>query len=114
MKREIRPRCGHLLQLHDQVLIPLAFSGDPIIQVKAEARWMSDLIERSTGKRFPVQPVVVYPGWYVETTRPNPDVWVLNETVVPTFIKNARGSLTPEDVSLITFHLKRYVITCAS
>lgn len=83
---------------------------DPVVQAKAEARWMSDLIEQSTGKRFPVQPMVVYPGWYVETTRPNPDVWVLNDTVAPTFIKNARGSLSPEDVSLITFHLKRYVI----
>lgn len=86
---------------------------DPVVQAKAEARWMSDLIEQSTGKRFPVQPMVVYPGWYVETTRPNPDVWVLNDTVAPTFIKNARGSLSPEDVSLITFHLKRYVVAKA-
>lgn len=83
---------------------------DPVVQAKAEARWMSDLIEQSTGKRFLVQPMVVYPGWYVETTRPNPDVWVLNDTVAPTFIKNARGSLSPEDVSLIAFHLKRYVV----
>ena len=83
---------------------------DPVIQAKAEARWMSDLIEQSTGKRFTVQPVVVYPGWYIETTRPNPDVWVLNDTVVPTYIKNARGFLSPEDVSLVAFHLKRYVI----
>jgi hypothetical protein len=83
---------------------------DPIVQAKSQARWMSDLIEQSTGKRFPVQPIVVYPGWYVETAAANPSVWVLNETVVPTFIKNARGSLSPEDVSLITFHLKRYVI----
>ena len=87
---------------------------DPVVQAKAEARWMSDLIEQSTGKRFPVQPMVVYPGWYVETTRPNPDVWVLNDTVAPTFIKNARGALSPEDVSLITFHLKRYVIAAGN
>ena len=84
---------------------------DPIVQAKAEARWMSDLIEQSTGKRFPVQPILVYPGWYVETTRPNANVWVLNETVTPTFIKNSRSIVAPEDVSLITFHLKRYVIS---
>jgi hypothetical protein len=84
---------------------------DPIVQAKAEARWMANLIEQSTGKRFPVQSVVVYPGWYVETTCQNPEVWVLNDTVAPIFIKNARGCLSSEDVSLIAFHLKRYVIS---
>jgi len=58
---------------------------DPVVQARAEAKWMSDLIEQSTGKRFFVQPVVLYPGWYVETTKQNPDVWVLNETVIPSF-----------------------------
>jgi hypothetical protein len=71
---------------------------------------MSGLIEHSTGKRFPVQPVVVYPGGYVEATRPNPGVWVLNDTVVPIFVKNARGCLPPEDVLLIAFHLKRAIV----
>lgn len=85
---------------------------DPIMQAKAEARWVSDLLEQSTGRRFFVQPIVLYPGWYVETTKPNVDVWVVNDTVVPTFIKNARNhQLSPEDISLISFHLKRYIIS---
>jgi hypothetical protein len=85
---------------------------DPIVQAKAEARWVSDLLEQSTGRRFFVQPIVLYPGWYVETTKPNVDVLVLNDTVVPTFIKNTRNHLlSPEDISLISFHLKRYVIS---
>jgi hypothetical protein len=40
-----------------------------------------------------------------------PTFWVLNETLAPTFIKNARNALSPEDVALVTFHLKRYVIS---
>jgi len=83
---------------------------DPVVQVKAEAKWMSDLIEKSTGKRFHVQPVLVYPGWYVEMPSPAPSVWALNEQVAPTFISNARTPLSPEDVALITFNLKRYVV----
>jgi hypothetical protein len=83
---------------------------DPVIQVKAEAKWMSDLIEKSTGKRFHVQPVLVYPGWYVEMPSPAPQVWALNEQVAPTFISNARTSLSPEEIALITFNLKRYVV----
>ena len=85
---------------------------DPIVQAKAEAKWVSDLLEQSTGRRFFVQPIVLYPGWYVETTKPNVDVLVLNDTVVPKFIQgNRRNSLSPEDISLIAFHLKRYVIS---
>ena len=85
---------------------------DPIVQAKAEARWVSDLLEQSTGRRFFVQPIVLYPGWYVETTKPNVDVWVLNDQGMPTFIRNARNhQLSPEDISLISFHLKRYVIS---
>ena len=83
---------------------------DPVTQVKAEAKWMSDLIEKSTGKRFSVQPVLVYPGWYVEMPSPIPQVWALNEQGVAAFISKARTPLSPEDVALITFNLKRYVI----
>jgi len=85
---------------------------DPVVQAKCEAKWVSDLLEQSTGRRFFVQPIVLYPGWYVETTKPNVDVWVLNDQAVPTFIKNTRNhQLSPEDISLISFHLKRYVIS---
>jgi hypothetical protein len=84
---------------------------DPVAQVKAEAKWMSDLIEKSTGKRFSVQPILVYPGWYVEMPSPAPHVWALNEQGVVHFVSNARTPLSPEDVALITFHLKRYIVT---
>lgn len=83
---------------------------DPVAQVKAEAKWMADLIEKSTGKRFAVQPILVYPGWYVEMPSPAPQVWALNEQGAASFISNARTPLSPEDVALITFHLKRYVV----
>jgi hypothetical protein len=75
---------------------------------------VGDVLEASTGRRFFVQPVVVYPGWFVEPMPPNAAVWVLNENAVPTFIKNANGRLSSEDVALITFHLKRYVIAKGS
>lgn len=83
---------------------------DPVVQAKAEAKWVSDLIAKSTGKKFFVQPVVIYPGWFVNKTCQNPDVWVLNEKALPKFMMNARNvPLSSEDVSLITMHLKLYV-----
>ncbi len=83
---------------------------DPVAQAKAEAKWMSDLIEKSTGRRFFVQPVVLYPGWYVDRSCRNPAIWVLNEKALPKFIMNARTPpLAQEDIALITMHIKLYV-----
>ena len=45
----------------------IAPSRDPIQQVKANSSWVQELIWESTGKSFPVKPVVLFPGWYVET-----------------------------------------------
>jgi hypothetical protein len=85
---------------------------DPIVQSTAEARWLYDLLERSTGRKVFVQPIVVYPGWFVEPQPIGAKVWVLNEKVLPTFIGNARGSaLSNEDIHLLAFHLAQYVIS---
>jgi hypothetical protein len=84
---------------------------DPVVQARAEAKWVSDLVAKSTGKKFFVQPVVIYPGWFVEKTCQHPEVWVLNEKALPSFIKNVKTALSDEDVALVAYHLKRYVIS---
>lgn len=90
----------------------LTLDRDPIVQAKAQAHWLVDALEQSTGRRFFVQPIVLFPGWFVEQKVTNAPVWVLNEKGAPAFINNSLGnSLSPEDISLITFHLKRYIIS---
>jgi hypothetical protein len=84
---------------------------DPVVQAKGQARWLVDLLERSTGRKVFVQPVVLYPGWFVEPGPGNAEVWILNEKALPTFVKNARNpALSNEDVHLLAFHLAQYVI----
>ncbi len=82
---------------------------NPITQGKALARWLQELLEKSTGRKYPVQPVVVFPGWFVEKMRGNQDVWVLNPKALPTFIKNNRQEISQEDIHLVFYHLARYV-----
>lgn len=84
---------------------------DPIVQAKSAANWLRELIERSTGRKFAVQPIVIYPGWFVKKMPENVEVWVLNHKALPTFVANSQAKLSAEDVNLITFHLKRYVIS---
>jgi hypothetical protein len=66
-------------------------------------------LKRSTGKRFFVRGVVVFPGWFVEQRGPRGDVWVLEPKALPAFIENAPAMIAPSDVELAAYHLSRYV-----
>ena len=82
---------------------------DPIKQVTAAAKWLSAQIADSTGKRFWVRPVVVYPGWFIETppdARSAP-VWVLEPKALAKWIENESASIADSDVSLVAYHLSR-------
>lgn len=84
---------------------------NPVVQARAGAKWLRDLVHRSTGKQFPVRPVVIFPDWYVERTAEakGGDVWVLNQNGLPSFIARERPQITDADVQMITMHLSMYV-----
>jgi Nuclease-related domain len=56
---------------------------NPMIQVTSAAKWLETLLRESTGKRFFVRGVVVFPGWFVEQRGPTGDVWVLEPKALP-------------------------------
>lgn len=82
---------------------------DAVKQVLALADWLRDTLEESTGKRFAVRGVVLYPGWWVEGRPQNGRVWVLNPKALPGFLDNERETLSEANVSLATYHLSRYI-----
>ena len=84
---------------------------DPVVQAKAQRDWLIDLLVQMTTKRFQIRPVILFPGWFVEMTNPSGEIWALNETAFLKFLANEKPKLTPEDVAMITFHLKQYVLT---
>ena len=83
---------------------------DPVVQAKAQAGWLRELLRDTDGKVFPVRPVVVYPGWYIEQ-KPGikPEVWVLNPKALPAFLDHEAQTLTAEDIHLASYHVSRYV-----
>lgn len=82
-----------------------------IIQVRAASQWLVDLVQESTGMKFPVRAAVVYPGWFIESTAKAKlsDVWALNPKALPSFILNSKVTLKAEEVQLCAYHLGRYV-----
>jgi hypothetical protein len=81
---------------------------DPVIQARAQSRWLSELLEDSTSRRPDVLPVVLFPGWFVESGWQS-DIWVLNPKGLNKFMGSRDDSLTKEDVGLYSFHLSRFI-----
>ncbi|MGD1866747.1 MAG: hypothetical protein ACFB0D_19520 [Phormidesmis sp.] len=83
-----------------------------MIQSLAQAGWLSAQIQESTGHTHKVQPVVVFPGWFI-TSRLGAEhqsgVWVLNPKGLLKFIENTPQRLAPEEVKLVSYHLSRYI-----
>lgn len=99
---------GETLRIGNYIL-----KRDSLEQAKRQARWLAELLERTTGRRFKVKPVVLFPGWYIEAKGKAyaSDVWALNPKALPGFIKNSEKPLSPEDVKLISEHLKTFART---
>jgi hypothetical protein len=88
---------------------------DPVTQAMAQATWLKELLKKSTGKKFDVRSVIVYPGWYVQHGGVKAsEVWVLNPKGLPSFLDREPRRLSPEDVHLASFHLSRFVRSAAA
>ena len=81
----------------------------PVEQAKASAKWLCcDVLHASTGKWFPVKPVVVFPGWWVDEQK-NTEVWVLNPERLQSYIAGESEIITEEDMHLVAYHLSRFI-----
>lgn len=83
---------------------------DPVVQAKAQARWLRDLLAESTGKPFAVWPVLLFPGWFIENRGDAwREMWVLEPKALPKFLQNEAAELTTEDAALASFHLGSFI-----
>jgi hypothetical protein len=87
------------------------FGTGPIEQAEANAKWVRELLKKSTGTDYPVKPCLVFPGWFVE---PIPrelaaEVWVLNPKALSAFIENTPVCVADPDLHMAAYHLSRYI-----
>ena len=82
---------------------------DPIVQAKAEARWLYNFLAEAQFKQF-VQPVVVFPGWFVEKhDRKALGVWVLEPKALDAFIESQPVVLPHAQVRAMSSALSSYI-----
>lgn len=83
----------------------------PIIQSRAQAAQLARLLREVTGRKFPVRPLVVYPGWFIEqtdTARAS-DVRVLSPKGVYKWIEREPESISPDSVRQAARQLATFI-----
>ena len=106
------PRGNPLIVFDGEKILVDGFEPDrdPVVQAKAQASWLGELLAESAGRKFEVRPVVVYPGWFVEDKRLNRrSVWVLNPKMLSAFLDHEPAQLSHDQIQLASFHLSRFV-----
>lgn len=91
-----------------------AIERNPIKQVKALSNWLQNLLKESTGTKYKIHPVILFPGWFTEKTKGGAEIWILNPKALPSFISRELVSLKDDEVHMVAFHLSRYVRTFIS
>lgn len=81
---------------------------DPVSQAEAGAKYLEGILKQSSGRSVRVQPIVTFPGWFVES-KSHTRIWVLNPNGIPSFIAKSRASISSEDAKMYGFHLTKYI-----
>ncbi len=82
---------------------------DPITQAKAQARWLYDFLAESQFKQF-VQPVIVFPGWFVEPHDRNAlGVWMIEPKMLDGMLDERPAVLSLDQVRAIASALSSYI-----
>jgi hypothetical protein len=91
----------------------LGIQTKPISQVSAASNWLKHILLETTGKKFSIRPVVLFPGWYIEPTEQGKKspIWVLEPKALPSFIANQPDIISQEDMMFVSFHISRYIRT---
>lgn len=84
-------------------------SDEPINQVKAARSWLKSFLKNSIGRDFDILPIIVFPGWYVESKVALTDFRILNPKGLDKFMQNRKDELSTEDVALITNRIEMHV-----
>lgn len=112
-KTRSKPVRGEARVTYDgQVLLVAGFEPerDAIAQAKGQARWLSALIAEATERKVFVQPVVVFPGWYVDAAAGSQSsVWVMEPKGLPAFIGKESERFSKEDIALLSKCISMHV-----
>ena len=117
-KTKTKPMDGRPTILYDGQAIRLKDGRSfrkPLIQARAQAQWLANLLNDGRSATFTVRPVVVFPEWFVERIGPRSiqDVWVLNPKALDKFLDHEPHTLSVAAIDAashaLTQHCRRSI-----
>jgi nuclease-like protein len=86
----------------------------PLAQAKTSAIDIKNYLLNNIGEKFTVQPVVIYPGWYINNITDWQklsihEVWVCNEGYLGGLINSGPDKLSPQQLKVISSKLSDYI-----
>lgn len=88
------------------IRFPSGYDAEALEQARRNAKWLANMLSKSTGERVTVQPIVALPGWWVTLTA-NSDVKVLSGKQVPGFIAAEPPKLSVKVIQQIAYQLEQ-------
>ncbi len=73
---------------------PSSYDTAAIAQAERNARWLAEFLSKMTAEAVTVEPLVVLPGWFVET-KGNFPVKVMNATYLTGYLRGQRERIEP-------------------
>lgn len=84
--------------------------GSCLDQAKAQATSLRRLVGESLGRTYPIQPTIVFPGWFIEASSgAQNEVWVLEPKALLKWVRGSRKALDPEQVREVRRAISQYV-----
>ena len=91
-----------------RIQYPDRFDAGAVQQARRNAQSLARYLSEATGRRVRVQPVIVLPGWYVETVARPDGVVAISSGQLQGWLPRLSGdSLLPEEVAAISHQLDR-------
>jgi hypothetical protein len=83
-------------------------SRNPVIQARAQAAWLREMLRQHAETDVWVRSVVVFPGWWIdESANQTSDTWVLNPDRLPAYLERQPNVLSKEAQHLLATHVRR-------
>lgn len=109
LSKPVRGECRIVANHEGVTANGLKLDRNPVIQAKAQAAWLKHYFGDADFK-VSVQPVVVFPGWFVEPVDFNAiGAWVLEPKALPAFIERRAEVISESDVSSLSLALANYI-----
>jgi hypothetical protein len=90
----------------DVVRFPWCSDKKVVGQARANARWVAQMLSKSTGETVTARPIIALPGWFV-LDNDTSDVKVLSGKQVSGFIASQPARLSPKLVQQIAYQLEQ-------